>query len=265
MSYCWLNGETLQYKDCHLHISDLLIQRGYGVFDFFRCRDGHIPWLEDYTDRLYKSMQLSGIEEPLSREEFTSLIYDLKEKNESVNDAFKVIVTGGYSDTLDSITGSANMIILSVPWKAPSTESFTQGVNLISDEYQRPNPEVKTLYYYNSMRLSKKMKEYNAIDVLYYTNKIAETSRASVFLVQGGEIYTPASDILHGITRKRLLSFNGEIRVQDLPAKQLLECDEMFITSTSRNITPIVALDGKKIGDGKPGKITRELITGFKV
>ena len=263
MNYCFLNGQTLLYKDCNLHISDLLLQRGYGVFDFFRSRNGSIPWLEDYTDRLFNSIRLSGIEAPMNRQEFTSTINDLQQKNGSEYEAFKVIVTGGYSDKLENVTGSPNIIILNVPWKRPPQETFEKGVNLISCEYQRPNPEIKTLNYFNSLRLSKKLKEYDAVDVLYHTNTITETSRASVFFVEGAKIYTTKSNILPGITRKNILSLFPEIKTNNIAIDKLYEFDEIFLTSTSRDVTPVVSVDGKKIGDGKPGRVTIEIMNAF--
>jgi branched-chain amino acid aminotransferase len=81
--FCYFNGETVRYSQLHLHISDLLIQRGYGIFDFFRTRNGEIPWLDDYTDRLFNSMKLSEIDAPASRDEFTKIIDSLQEKTAS--------------------------------------------------------------------------------------------------------------------------------------------------------------------------------------
>ena len=264
MNYCYFNGEIIPFNDCNIHISDLLIQRGYGVFDFFRCRNGAIPWLDDYIDRLFMSLQLSSIDIALSRQDLISIIFDLQKRNESDKGAFKMIVTGGYSDNLETVSGQANLIILNVPWQSPAAETFEKGVNLISNEYARPNPEVKTLNYFNLLSLNGKMKEFNAVDALYHNNLIMETSRASVFLVKGDRVYTPASNILLGITRKQVLAMMGNISVEDIPFNRLYEFNEMFITSTSRDITPVVNVDGRLIGDGKPGGVTREIQKIFR-
>lgn len=260
MSYCYLNGEILEYKDCTLHISDLLIQRNYGVFDFFRCRNGSIPWLNDYLDRLFNSMRLAYLKAGISREEIISIIEELQEKNGDPNGAFKIIVTGGYSDNLEAVTGTSNVIILNVPWKKPPQESIEHGIGLISDSYVRPNPEIKSLYYLNSLKQHQKMREFNAVDVLYHQEMISETSRANVFFVSDGKIYTPLSNILPGIIRKQILAQYPEIIVEDLSFDRLYDFDEMFISSTSKDITPVVRVDGRKIGDGKPGWLTRELL-----
>ena len=265
MYYCYLNGKILPYGECNLHISDLQLQRGYGVFDFFRSRNGSIPWLSDYTDRLFTSVQLSGMDMELSRQSFTSIIFDLHQKNRSENGAFKVIITGGYSENLDTVSGRENIIILNVPWQGPDRESYDKGVNLITQEHLRSNPEIKTLNYFTTLQLRNKMKKHHAVDILFHRKTISEASRANLFFVKGGTIFTPANDILMGITRKRLLAMFGEIRVEDIEFDRLYDFDEMFLSSTSRDITPVVSVDGRKIGTGRPGGVTKEITEAFKV
>lgn len=262
--FCYFNGDMVRFRDLQLHVTDLLFQRGYGVFDFFRCRNGQFPWLEDYMDRLYTSLELSGIEMTLDREQFTSIIHDLQQKNDLPNGAFKVIVSGGYSDNLESVSSKPNIVILNVPWNRPPRETFEQGAHLIRDRYVRPNPEVKTLYYYNRLKLQKKLREYNAVDVLYHMDMISEASRSNLFFIKNGQVYTPASNILKGITRKQVLSLFGEIKVEDIEADRLYDFDEIFLTSTANDVCPVVSVEGKKIANGTPGPITREIQAAFQ-
>jgi len=263
MEYCYLNGELIREADCKLHISDLQIQRGYGVFDFFRCRDGAIPWLEDYQKRLFTSIQLAGIENPLNQEEFQGIIHELQERNGGLRGAFKIIVTGGNSSTLEGVTGPATVIIMQVGWNPHPEGNFEKGVNLVSDEFVRPNPKIKSLYYFNSLRLRQKLKEHQAVDVLYHKGTVSECSRANLFWVQDGRFFTPASNILEGITRKQVMKLAGAVSLRDPDLNELLNADEVFITSTSRDITPVVNIDGRSIGKGIPGKQTLQLMQAF--
>ncbi|MFH0758168.1 MAG: aminotransferase class IV [Bacteroidota bacterium] len=262
-NYCYLNGDLVRYEKLNLHVSDLLFQRGYGVFDFFRSRNGTIPWLKDYEERFFTSLELSGLEVDLNRERFESIIHRLQQKNGLVNGVFKVIVTGGYSDNLEAVSGPANLVILNLHWNKPAPETFEKGVHLISESFVRPNPEIKTLYYHNTLRLQKKLRAYGAVDVLFHNNRISEASRANLFFVKGGQVCTPASDILKGITRKQVLSMFGEIRVEDIEADRLYDFDEIFLTATSRDVTPVVSVEGKRIGKGTPGPVTREIQAAF--
>jgi len=271
---CYFNGDLIPYPELQIHVSDLQMQRGYGVFDFFRARNGQIPWLEDYTDRLFNSMKLAEIDPIrgtlrdtstlMTKDAFTSIIHGLHRENREENGAFKVIVTGGFSDTLATVTGTPNFMILNVPWTRPPAESYEMGVQLVSHEYVRPDPLIKTLNYFNTVRLRKKFREFNAVDVLYHDDHIREASRANLFLVKDNTIYTPASGILEGITRKQVLSILPDVRVEDIEMKAFHDFDEMFMASTSRDITPIVGVEGVKIGDGRPGKISRQVMEAFR-
>jgi len=216
-------------------------------------------------DRLFNSLDLSGMEVDMDRKQFANIIRNLQEKNGLDNGAFKVIVSGGYSDNLESVTGKTNMVILNLDWKKPPEVTFMKGVHLIIDNYVRPNPEVKSLYYFNTLRLQKKLREYGAVDVLYHTDRISEASRANLFFVKGGHVFTPTSDILKGITRKMVLSMFEEIHLKDVEAKRLYEFDEIFMTSTTRDVTPVVRVEGKKIGTGSPGPVTKEIQEAFRV
>jgi branched-chain amino acid aminotransferase len=264
MNACYFNGDIIAYEACRLHISDLQLQRGYGIFDFFRSRNGQIPWLEDYAARLFNSLALAGIETGLDMVQFMKLIHELEEKNKLENSAFKVIVSGGYSENLESVTGEPNVIILNIPWKSPDPFSHEQGVGLITHDFVRPNPEIKTLYYFNTLMLHRKLREFNAVDVLFHNEMISEASRANLFFVRKGRIITPGSHILEGVTRKQLLRMFGEIRVEDIAYERLFGFDEIFLTSSSRDVTPVVSVDGKKIGTGRPGPVTREILSEFR-
>ena len=153
---------------------------------------------------------------------------------------------------------------MNIPWIKPQEEEFDRGVNLISERFVRPNPEVKTLYYFNTLRQQKKLREYNAVDVMYYTDTITEASRANLFFVKGDRIFTPATDILKGITRKRVLSLFSEIQVEDIEAGLLYDFNEIFLTSSSRDVTPVVAIEGQSIAKGSPGPVTREIQAAFR-
>ncbi|MGW8316158.1 MAG: aminotransferase class IV, partial [Bacteroidales bacterium] len=211
------------------------------------------------------SLDLSGISIDLNRVQFREIIRQLQEKNGMENGAFKVIATGGYSDTLSSVTGTSNLLILNVDWKKPPEATFEKGIHLIRDRFVRPHPLIKTLYYFNTLRLQKKMQETGAVDVMFHTETITEASRANLFFVKRGRISTPGQQILRGITRKQVLTMFEEVRVEEVENNRLYDFDEVFMTATSRDITPVVKVDGRKIGNGMPGPVTREIQDAFRL
>lgn len=116
--------------------------------------------------------------------------------------------------------------------------------------------------------LQKEVKEKQADDVLYYKHDvISEFPRSNIFIINNnGELLTPANNILAGITRKKVLELAKDVipvTMRDITLTELKNATEVFMTSTTKRLLPIVEIDGKKIGDGKPGKITTALYKLF--
>jgi branched-chain amino acid aminotransferase len=136
------------------------------------------------------------------------------------------------------------------------------GTRLATYQHQRQLPQVKTIDYLMAIRLQHFIKENNADDVLYDNgNEICECPRSNFFIVtKNDEIITPSKNILRGITRKKILGFSeSKISEGTIKAADISNIKEAFITSTTKNILPVLKIDGKEVGDGNPGKITRGL------
>lgn len=262
-----LNGDFIEYEKAVVSISDLAIQRGYGIFDFFRIEDGAFLFSEYYLDRFYRSMKRSGFDFPYYRSDVHNMVISLVKKNQAPNSYIKLIVTGGNSPNGFLPGESPNFMIINHEISIWDNKLYSKGANLISDEYMRPFPLVKSTNYFNAVRLTPKMNKYNAVDVLYhYDKKVHETSRANVFMVKNDKIFTPKKEILEGITRKRFIdavNADFELSYKSFSHKKLLKADEVFITSTTKDVMPIVRIDKHKIGKGKTGKVCKKLIKLF--
>jgi branched-subunit amino acid aminotransferase/4-amino-4-deoxychorismate lyase len=266
-SICYFNGKLIHQKECDINISDLMIQRGYGVFDYFRSRNGKILWLDDYMKRLFNSINKSGFDFAFTKTQVIEIIEKLHKINNFKNSSFKVIVTGGYSNDLSNIQNQPNLVILNNKFQKPNIDFYRNGANLISFNFQRPDAEIKTLNYFTALKLQKQLTKYNASDVLYHDGSfIFETSRANIFCVKDDIIYTPKNGILKGITRSKVLDLlkpHFRSLITDISYKGLFNFDEVFITSSSKDIMPIVQIDGNNISTGKVGIITREIMRMF--
>lgn len=265
--YAVLNGDIIEYKKAVVPIADLSLHRGYGIFDFFRVGDGEFLFKEHYLDRFFNSMKLSGFTFPYTRDDVHDMVISVVKKNKAPNSYIKMIVTGGNSLNGFEPAEEPNFMIINSPIKLWDKELFSKGANLISDEYMRPFPLVKSTNYFNAVRLIPTMKKFKAVDVLYHHNNIVhETSRANVFMVKGDKIYTAKKEILQGITRKRFIeAVNSEFKLEykKFSFKKLLKADEVFITSTTKDVMPIKRIDKHKIGKGKTGKVCKKLIKLF--
>ena len=260
--FVWVNDSLIPSDEANLNIADLAVQRGYGIFDFFKTIDGQPVFLEDHLDRLFRSAVLMRLELKQSRDEISNKIKRLIESNNLNDSGIKVILTGGFSTDGFNIA-EPNLIISQQGFQIPRTMS-EKGVSILTHEYQRQFSNAKTLDYLQAIWLQPILKEKKADDVLYYSDGLLrECPRANIFIVtKDQKVLTPESGMLKGVTRKHVLEISGAMYVteaRDVSLEELRNAGEVFITSTTKNILPVVQVDGYVIGDGNPGEVTRTL------
>ncbi len=256
-----INGKILNAKEASLNISDLSIQRGYGIFDFLKVVNSKPVFIDDYLDRFFNSVKEMSMEIDFNRSALKEQIGKLMNVNNFGNSGIKIILTGGYSE--DGYTSTQpNLLITETPFKV-NTGNFLKGIKLVTYNHQRQLPSVKTIDYLQAIRLSKFIKEHNAEDVLYYDNgQLRECPRANIFVVRENEIITPKTNILRGITRKKILELKLEgyrILEKDFDIEELASISEAFICSSTKNILPVIAINGIVINNGKVGAIATNL------
>lgn len=259
--YTYVNGEIVLENEAKLLVTDLAVQRGYGIFDFLKLVNGKPIFIEDYFNRFYNSAKEMNLEIALDRNQLHNAVALLLAKNNIANSSLKIILTGGYSEDGYQVA-KPNLVIVQAPFEYDKA-SFDTGLHLLSHNYQRQLPTVKTIDYLQAIRLQPLLKIKQADDLLYHNNgQVRECPRANIFMVKGKEVLTPNTDILRGITRSKILAISldgSDIKEQDFCLDDLANADEAFITSSTKNILPVLSLDGKAIGSGKPGKTTTAL------
>lgn len=258
--YSVVNRDFVLKNEASILISDLSVQRGYGIFDFFRTVNNEPVFLEDHLDRFFHSASEMHLDVGLNRFELKQMIHGLIEKNNIGDSGIRITLTGGYSEDGYSVAKPNLLITQSV--FTFNKEIFEKGIRLITFDHQRQLPSVKTIDYLMAIHLQPSVKAQNADDILYYhQNKITECPRSNFFIVtQDDEVLTPSKNILKGITRKKILGFSAlNVKETDITLEDIQWAKEAFITSTTKNVLPVFEIDGRRIGDGKPGKITSEI------
>ncbi len=239
------------------------MQRGYGIFDFFKILNNIPLFLNDYLHRFYESARLMHLPVPLSPDELKNVLYQLMEHNQLPQSGIKMVLTGGYSQ--DGYNPAApNLLITQQPITLLTDAQVQQGIKVITHSYVRDLAEAKTINYSTGIRLLPHMRAQGAQDILYHQNNIiTECPRSNFFIVtQDNQVRTPEKDVLKGITRKNVLevarqkyhTLEGVVTLADLA-----QAKEAFTTSTTKQILPIVQVDDQVIGNGQPGAITLEL------
>ncbi len=260
--WAYINNNFIAADNASISINDLALQRGYGVFDFFKTINYSPIFLDDHLNRLYLSAQIMHLDIELTKSELKKLIFQLIEKNNISNSGIKILITGGNSYNGYSIE-KTNLILTQQPLKI-ANELNEQGISLITYSYQRQFPIAKTIDYSMGIWLQPFIKAQNADEVLYrYCNIISETPRANFFMVlENNTIITPKKNILNGITRKQIIAIAKKkytVVEADISLNDIVKAKECFITSTSKQVLPVVAIDGKIVGNGMPGLITKWL------
>lgn len=259
--YISINNTLYAEEEAKLPVSDLAIQRGFGIFDFLKTVHHKPVFLEDHLDRFYRSAKEMNLPVGLDREALKTAIRQLMEKNSLANSGIKFILTGGFSADGYTMT-QPNLILMQNPFEI-NKAAFEKGTTLITYPHQRQLPAIKTIDYLQAIRLQPYLKEKQADDVLYHhQGAIRECPRANFFIVKGNRIITPKSNVLGGITRSKILNLSLPdyiFAAEDFDLSDIAHADEAFISSSTKNALPVLAIDGRKTGDGKPGPVTRQI------
>lgn len=261
----FLNGQYLPLKRAGISPYDLGFLRGYGVFDFMITANGKPFMLDDHWSRLQKSAKELKLTIPVGKEKYEKILKKLLVMNGLKKSAIRTMITGGASP--DGVTPSAKvtfLILIEKPAIYPP-DFYSRGAKLISVEYQRECPQVKINNYVTAIKNLKRKKKARAVEILYVNNgKILEASTSNIFIVKNKNIITPKDNVLHGITRQVVISLarKNKFRVmeREIPEKEMFNADEVFITASNKYIIPIVKVEKKIIGAGRPGGVTKTLM-----
>lgn len=261
-AYVIYNGTLVPQDEANLAINDLAIVRGYGIFDYFKTVQGTPVFLNDNLDRFFHSARLMDLPVNYSRAALEEMIAQLLQANAIPESGIKILLTGGYSE--DGYTIAEPNLIISQHALTRNKKLEEQGIKLLPFEYHRPFSQVKSIDYVMGIQALKVAKKQGADDVIYVQNGLlSECPRANFFLVSPeGTILTAADDVLQGITRMKIIElakadFNVEVR--DISIEDLKRAKEAFISSTTKNITPVTAVFGQQDFGPGAGPITQQL------
>jgi branched-chain amino acid aminotransferase len=264
----YIDGRWVHPHEATISINDTAILRAYSVFESLRTYDRRPFHLDDHLTRLYRSAQLIDLDVPYSREQIAVVIREVIERNAYKHAAIRIFVTGG--ETEDSIlpSGKPVLAVLITPLGERDMQRFATGLKVITTHLQRIMPEAKTNNYVAAVRALKEAARHNAGDALFVNEQghVLEATRSNFFIFRGDTLVTPRLGILIGVTRNVVLDLaRGRFPIEERPIllDELAQAGEAFITSSSKEILPVVQIDDLVIGNGKPGPRTYELEQRF--
>lgn len=267
--FSYINGTILPSPEARVGVTDIGLTRGFGVYDGIAALHGNIFRFEDHFNRFQNSAKGLGLSVPVSKSDLERSIKELLKKNSHMARAnIRLLLTGGSTvHGIEFDPKNPTFIILTEQHEPLETQVYTKGAKLIIHEYQRFMPEHKTTHYITAVLLQNKRKEEGAIEILYTSNGLVrECATSNFFMVKNGALVTPQAHILKGITRKVVLELSNDLypkEERDIPVSELASADELFITSSFKDIVPIVNIGGELRGGSTPGPITQEIMKRF--
>jgi branched-chain amino acid aminotransferase len=265
----YVNGNYVAAEEAALPLTDLSILRGYGVFDLLRTYAG-VPFrLGAHLERLARSAQAIGLEIPWSLAELDVLARETYARNTIADATIRLVVTGGVSENFMMPHHAPSLAIMIDPVVLYPPVIYNEGAVVATTQIPRVMAQVKSLNYIGAIMAMQAAKASSAVEAIYRDSqdRLTEGTRANLFLVRDGIVYTPHEDILFGITRQAVLDAAvGAIEIVEGPVtiEDVRGADELFLTSTTKEILPIRQLDEIVIGEGRPGPVTQQLAERFR-
>jgi len=273
--FIWYDGELVKWKDTKIHVLTHGLHYASSVFEGERCYDGKIFREIEHTQRLHHSANTLGFEIPYSVEEICEIRKIVLKANNITNGYIRPVAWRG--SEMMGISAQRNKIHLAVAaWEWPSyysPEARLKGIKLQLTKWRRPSPETapistKAAGLYMICTLAKHEAESNGCEdalMLDYRGYIAETTSANIFLVIDNEIHTPLADcFLNGITRQEVIRISKDKGIKlverHINLEELEKADEVFVTGTAAEITPVSEIGKYKF---KPDTICKLMIEEY--
>ena len=265
----FINGEFVPAGAAGVGLNDLGLVRGYGVFDLLRTYGAAPFGLRAHLERLQRSAAQIDLALPWSLDEIEAIVHRTLAQNDPTDVTIRIVVTGGASSNFITPENRPSLIVMLAPVKPYTAATYAAGASLITVDFARFMPTVKSLNYITAIMAQQRARAAGAIEALYCTTAgaITECTTSNFFVLRGDQLITPEADVLTGVTRAAVLDIAGDLyAVVKRPIRydELATVDEAFITSTTKEVMPIVRIDDIAIGNGKPGPHTQRLLELFR-
>jgi branched-chain amino acid aminotransferase len=267
----YFDGKYVDSSDAKVSVFDHGLLYGDGIFEGIRIYGGNVFRLDEHLERLELSARAIMLTIPQSRAELAAAVCETCRRNQLQDGYIRLVVTRGVGDLGLAPWSCAKptTFIIAATISLYPQEYYDNGLSIVPDALP---PTVKSLNYLNNVLAKIEAKQAGALEAIMLNAQgyVAECTADNVFIVQRGEIITPAASAgaLKGITRGTIFdvaqALGVPVREADLTRYDVWCADECFLTGTGAEVIPVVKLDGRVIGTGKPGPITARVLAGFR-
>jgi branched-chain amino acid aminotransferase len=280
--WIWMNGKLVEFEKATIHVMSHVIHYGSGVFEGIRCyktrRGSAVFRLPEHVRRLELSAKIYRMTLPGTEAEFAEAILETIRANEMEACYIRPVIYRGFGSLgVNPLRAPIESVICVWSWGKYLGDSAEQGVDVCVSSWRRPASQAlpavaKATGNYLSSALIKMEAVTNGYVegiALDSSGNVSEGSGENLFLVRNGVLVTPplAASLLHGITRDTVMTLARdmgiEVREEVISRGQLYTCDELFLTGTAAEVTPVRTVDRYQVGKGCPGPVTQRILTRF--
>lgn len=275
----FINGKYFTEKTATVSVFDHGLLYGDGIFEGIRAYNGRVFKLKEHIERLYHSAKALLLEIPMTPEAMMKAVVDTCRKNRLRDCYIRLLVTRGPGSLglNPKRCNNPQVIIIADKIQLYPPVMYTRGLDIVTVPTTRNltnavNPAIKSLNYLNNI-LAKIEANNAGVEEAVMLNAqgfVAECTGDNIFIIKGDELLTPplSAGALYGITRGVVMELGRaaglRVREADLTRYDLFIADECFLTGTGAELIPAVKIDGRVIGDGKPGKVTKQLVRAYR-
>ena len=276
----FINGKMVGKKDAKISVFDHGLLYGDGVFEGIRAYNCLVFKLKEHIDRLFESAHTIMLNIPYTKKEIIKAVIDTLKANRLCDAYIRLIVTRGEGDLgldIRKCEGHAQVIIIADKIALYPPKLYQEGLKIITVPTIRNlpealNPQIKSLNYLNNIlaKIEATNAGYEEAVMLDSLGYVAECTGDNIFIVKNKKLYTPPQCMgtLRGITRDTILEIARKKKISTnehvITRHEMYNSDECFLTGTAAEIVPVVNIDGRQIGSGRPGKMTKMLLQEFR-
>ncbi|WP_438483523.1 branched-chain-amino-acid transaminase [Oleiharenicola lentus] len=275
----YLDGKYVDSSEAKVSVFDHGLLYGDGVFEGIRIYGGNVYRLDEHLERLEMSAKALMLAVPLDRAAMTEAVLETCRKNNLADGYIRLVITRGAGDLglAPWLCEKPTLFIIASKISLYPQEHYDNGLSIVTVPTRRISPDmlpptVKSLNYLNNILAKIEARQAGALEAIMLNQQgyVAECTADNIFIIQKGTIITPAASAgaLKGITRGTIfdiaVELNIPIREGDLTRYDVWCADECFLTGTGAEVIPVVKLDGRVIGTGKPGAITASILQSFR-
>lgn len=270
MSVYYVNGDFVDAANAAIPASDLALLRGYGVFDFLRTYGGKPFQLGAHLRRLKRSAALLDIHCPWDIEELDEIVMETLGRNDFAESGIRLVITGGDSPNGFMPAEKSRLLVMVTPVIEMAADYYEQGADVVTVEMRRDMPEAKTINYIPGISAHKRALRVNpgAVEAIYTVDgHIVEGTRSNTFIFKDGTWITPSCDLLLGVTRAeviKLIKADGRLELRAITLAEYRSAEEVILTSSTKEVMPVVKVDDISTGAGAPGANTRKLMRAWR-